>query len=87
MAFDKTNTGALFINKTPKSPKSPNFSGNINIDGVDYRIVGWTKVGKTGDKFISISVDEPMKKDTPKEEPVPEIKTVDVSEILDDIPF
>jgi len=87
MAFDKTNTGVLFINKTRKSPNSPNFSGNINIDGVEHRIVGWTKVGKTGDKFISISVDEPVKKEEPKEEPAPEIKTVDISEIPDEIPF
>ena len=87
MAFDKTNTGVLFINKDRKSDKSPNFSGRINVNGTDYELVGWTKVGKSGDKYISLAVDEPrQRKEDPKPVVTPEPEPVSVEEI-DDIPF
>lgn len=88
MAYDSTNTGVLFINKDRKSEKHPNFEGRINVNGTDYDIVGWTKVSKAGDKFISIAVKQPREKPKPAE-PVkePEPQTVTIDEIPDSIPF
>lgn len=89
MAYDSTNTGVLFINKDRKSEKHPNFEGRINVDGTDYDIVGWTKVSKTGDKFISLAVKQPREKAKPKPEPKPVTapQPLTVDEIPDELPF
>lgn len=59
MPYDTKNTGVLFVKKERKSEKQPNFQGKININGKDFDLAGWTKVSKTGDKFISLKVEEP----------------------------
>jgi hypothetical protein len=56
--FDNTNTGVLFnaISKKTK-PTFPDYSGSINVDGVDYWLNAWLKTSqKTGDKFMSLTV-------------------------------
>ena len=83
MAYDNTNTGVLFIKKERKSDKAPNFEGRINVEGKDFDIAGWTRVTSNGDKFLSLKISEPYKKGAKKEE----IKTVDVSDLGDELPF
>lgn len=80
MAFDKTNTGALFIKKERKSDKQPNFQGTINVNGKDYDIAGWTRQSKTGDKYISLKVEEPRDVKKPEPKPVQ-------ADFGDEIPF
>jgi hypothetical protein len=65
--FDNTNRGSLFSNKQDKRVDTdPDFSGSININGVDFTLKGGTKVGKqSGTKFISLSV-RPKNADKPK---------------------
>lgn len=73
MTYDKTNTGVLFgdfdANETETERNRPNFTGTINIEGKDYRLAGWVKVGKAGGKlagrkFCSLTVSEPQAKAT-----------------------
>lgn len=73
--YDDTNRWKLFRNATKKSDKSPDFSGEIDIDGVVYRLNGWVQEGKAG-RFFSGSV-------RPKENQV----TVDSTTTDSDIPF
>lgn len=80
MAYDNTNTGALFVKKERKTEKQPNFQGKINVNGHEYDIAGWTKLSKTGDKFISLKIEEP--RDTKKAEPKPA-----QTDFGDEIPF
>lgn len=67
MAYDNTNRGVLFRNTEKRNDKQPDYSGTFNIDGVEKKIAGWEKVGKSGKPFISLSVDTfvPKPKPTP----------------------
>ena len=50
--YDNTNTFALFKNDQGDNPKRPNYTGNMNVDGIEFRISGWIREGANG-KFIS----------------------------------
>jgi hypothetical protein len=51
MDYDNTNRFTLFRNKDRRTDGSPEFSGSINIDGVEYRLGAWVKEGKGGRFF------------------------------------
>jgi hypothetical protein len=53
--YDNTNTFVLFKNDKGDNPKRPDYTGNANVDGVEFRISGWIREGANG-KFISGSV-------------------------------
>jgi hypothetical protein len=50
--YDNTNSFALFKNNKGDNPKRPDYTGNLNLDGIEFRISGWIREGKNG-KFIS----------------------------------
>lgn len=60
--YDNTNRGALFVNEQKKSLNSPDFTGNINVNGVEYFLSMWKKVSRAGKSFLSLAV-------TPKGQP------------------
>lgn len=56
MAFErKEGQGALFRNTRKSSENSPDYTGSALIGGVEHRIAGWLKEGKSG-KFLSLSI-------------------------------
>lgn len=77
--FDNTNRGALFKNEKREKDTHPEYTGTINVDGVDYWLSAWIKEGSKG-KFFSLSVkakeDKPQQKQAPKKQ-----------ELESDIPF
>ncbi len=75
MAYDNTNTGALFKAKERRTDKSPEYSGTINAGGVEYWLAGWVKEDKNGNKYFSLSVK--AKEDKPAKKPEP-IDTQDI---------
>ncbi len=55
--YDNTNRGVLFRNqKKQKGDSRPDYTGRINVNGVDAFISGWIKESRSGDKFLSIAV-------------------------------
>ena len=63
MAYEKRDlTGTLFKNDKMMNDKSPQYTGSITIDGVDYWQSAWVKEGKSGVKFFSQSF---KRKDAP----------------------
>ena len=56
MASKYPNSGILGKNERmrPQS-QDPNLAGSAEVDGVEYWIAGWTKIGKDGSKFISMT--------------------------------
>lgn len=91
MQYDNTNSGLLAKNKRKEKDTHPDYSGSINVDGVEYWLSGWLKTGKegsklAGEKFFSLSVKPkdqqraPARASTPKAAVVPD-------EFNDDIPF
>lgn len=71
--------GFLFLNKK-RSNKSPDFSGTINLGGIEYPIIAWTSNTKDNKKYLKILLSKVREKPkTPvfidgKETPKPSIK-------------
>lgn len=78
MAYDNTNTGAMFKAKERATDKHPEYTGTINIEGKEYWLAGWVKESKAGQKFFSLAVKPKDAK--PK-------ATGNVHEMESDIPF
>lgn len=60
--IQKNNTGTLFLNDRKTETKHPDYTGKAVINNKPYWVSAWIKVGKSGKRFISISVQEPFKK-------------------------
>lgn len=61
MSYDNTNTGILSKNDRREKDTHPEYTGTINVDGVDYWLSAWIKEGKPGGKmegrkFFSLSL-------------------------------
>lgn len=58
--YDNTNRGVLFKNdRKEEGDNKPNYTGEINVDGVDKRLAAWIRDSKDGSKrFLSIAVNE-----------------------------
>ena len=57
MECDNTNRGTLGKNHNKKGDSHPDYSGQLNVDGVDYWLSGWLKESKKdGSKFFSLAV-------------------------------
>jgi len=55
--YDNTNRGVLFKNdRKQEGDKKPEYTGSLNVDGVEFFLDAWLKVGKSGAKFMSVSV-------------------------------
>lgn len=39
--YDNTNKGAIWKSKFNDNPKAPQFTGNLNVEGVDYKVSCW----------------------------------------------
>jgi uncharacterized protein (DUF736 family) len=54
--YDNTNRGVLFPNDKKGNEKRPDLTGDLNVDGVEYKLSAWKKASKSGNNFLSISV-------------------------------
>lgn len=51
MAYDNTNSGILARNENRKTDNHPEYTGSLNVDGVDYWVSAWVNEGKAGGKM------------------------------------
>lgn len=58
MAYEqRQNSGVLFRNdRKPEGSKQPDYKGDLNVEGVRYEMAAWIREGKTGSKFLSLSI-------------------------------
>ena len=89
MNYDNTNTGLLARNDRKTTDNHPDFTGTINVDGVDYWLSAWTKEGKPGSKlegrrYFSLSV---KAKDAPQQPQQRQQPQRQQAETDSDIPF
>lgn len=80
--YDNTNQGAIFINKRKVSAKHADYTGTLNVEGVEYWANIWVKKAKaSGEQFLSVSL---RKKEPRQADPLAVQKNNDPS---DEIPF
>jgi uncharacterized protein (DUF736 family) len=61
---NKNNSGAIFKNAKKTNEKQPDYKGTVNVNGKDMQVSLWVKTSsKDGSKFLSVSFQEPFKKD------------------------
>ena len=58
--FDNTNRGTLWLESPKKNPKGPDFTGKLDVDGRELRIVAWKRTTKDGSPMLSLSVEDPQ---------------------------
>jgi hypothetical protein len=54
---NKKNGGTLYRNKKEK-PTSPDYTGNLEIDGKRYRLAGWINKSKAGNNYLRLLASE-----------------------------
>ena len=56
--YDDTNKGVLFDNKyKEEGDRKPDYTGNINVEGKEYKIKSWKNVSRNGNPYISIQLE------------------------------
>jgi len=95
--YDNTNRGALFPNTYKDNEKQPDVRGPLDVDGVEFKLSGWTQTDKNGNKFLSLAVErkdeqKPQKSSDPIGEltgtATPPVQTLPKSEAEgEDVPF
>lgn len=56
MAYDNTNSGALFVNDKRQNDKQPHYKGELNVEGVSYWLSAWLKKSQKGQEYISLAL-------------------------------
>jgi len=80
--YDDTNRGAIFKNDKT-ADNQPDYTGKINVDGVEKRIALWIRESAKGTKYMSIAISDPQPAQSqPQGQPVTLAQAVD-----DAIPF
>ena len=51
----KENSGSLFQNDRKQNNNHPDYTGKVNVDGVEYYISGWKKLTKNNQPRLSLS--------------------------------
>ena len=77
----RDNSGVLFKSDKIENERSPQYKGNITVDGKDYWISAWIKEGKSG-KFMGLAVSPKEEANTSSPKSKPSIENMD-----EDIPF
>ena len=65
--YDNTDRGVLFKNDRKERDNHPDYTGNINVGGIEYWLSAWIKTGQRG-KFMSLSV-KPKEDQPRRQEP------------------
>ena len=92
--YDNNNRGVLFKNdRKTEGDKKPEYTGSLNVDGVEFFLDAWLKVGKSGVKFMSVSVKRKDKQTTAAQQRTPSmpgkalVASSGFDDMDDDIPF
>jgi uncharacterized protein (DUF736 family) len=92
MAYDNTNRGALFKNERKEKETQPDYTGSLNVGGVEFFLDAWLKTADSGRKFMSVSVkrkDKQPEAAAPSAPPAraPQRPKTGFDDMADDIPF
>lgn len=71
MQYDNTNSGMLRKNQKKEKDSHPDYRGKINVNGQEFWLSAWIKVGRegtklAGEKYMSLSV-QPIEEQPPRQ--------------------
>jgi hypothetical protein len=56
--YDNTNRGVLFDNNRARKDTDPDYTGKVNVNGIEYWLSAWWNESRQGMEFLSLSVRE-----------------------------
>lgn len=68
--YDNTNSGALFVNERRQNEKQPQYTGTLNVEGVEYWLSAWLKKSRDGRGFMSLALTKKETKPTTLDPPI-----------------
>lgn len=83
--YDNTNRGAIWGNKRKERDTHPDFTGSINVDGVEYWLNGWKRKSDASENAPSMSFSVKLK-DAPVAQEFND-EPINHGELDDSIPF
>jgi hypothetical protein len=85
---NKKNTGSLYRNKKEK-PTSPDYTGNVEINGKKFRLAGWINKSKAGNNYLRLLASEMPEQPSDIVSDVQEVKEAAINNNpeTDDLPF
>jgi len=85
---NKKNTGSLYRNKKEK-PTSPDYTGNVEINGKKFRLAGWINKSKAGNNYLRLLASELPEQPGDILSDVQEVKEAAINNNpeTDDLPF
>jgi len=84
MEYDNTNRGSIWKNEKKETEKHPDFTGSLNVEGVEYWVSAWKRKPDASVKAPALSFSIKIK-DAQKQQHIP-AQTV-ATDFDDDIPF
>ena len=88
--FDSTNRGSIWKNEKKTTEKHPDFTGSLNVDGVEYFVSAWKRRPDQSDKAPALSFSIKAKDEsvnTQRQDKQPNKQDVGFDDIESDIPF
>ena len=86
--YDNTDRGVLFKNTDKRNENSPDYTGEINVKGTKQNLSAWVQTSKTGMKYLSLKVRDPLPPQETAPAPAPPQQAMPQDgPIDDDIPF
>lgn len=83
--YDNTNRGMAMINEKKTEEKHPDWSGSLNVEGVDYWLSIWKKTSKAGKPYMSFSIRKKQEQTRQVSQPTRKAPVKD--DLEDDIPW
>ena len=84
MEYDNTNRGSIWPNDKKLTEKHPDFTGSLNIEGVDYWVSAWKRAPDANPKAPSLSFSVKRKDEKPAQQAP---QATNMPDFDDPIPF
>ena len=67
MGYDNTNRGSIWKNEKKETDNHPDFTGNLDVDGVEYWVSAWKKKADANPNAPSLSFSIKPKEEKPEQ--------------------
>lgn len=80
--FDNTNRGSIWKNEKKATENHPDFTGSLNVEGVEYWVSAWRRKEGANPNAPALSFSVKRKEEAPQVQRAPAAES-----FTDDIPF